>query len=225
MSFRKGNQDKNRKQTGGEPATTEDARFTSALSAPIFNKLKSKDTSKVQIDDRFKALLTDDRFHVAPGDAVDAYGRKKKQRGSKKQDFAQQELNKLYKIEGEGEAEEKIKEKGVTGKGKGKGADGQSAEDRLDYLTRLARGEIDDSDDQSGSGSSSGDDQDSDNEEEEEEEEEEDDDELDDDVVDGFTRSALAVPGDDEDVEYGDATKRISVLHCDWENIKAEDLM
>lgn len=224
-----------------------DERFTSALAAPIFNKIGGKDSNKVQIDDRFKSILTDERFRVVPGEVVDAYGRKKK---SKKQgDLALKELHRLYKIEGadgEGEGEEgedEVKEEVVVdedkvsnkkkGGKKGKASNNatveggaKSMEDRLDYLTKLARGEI------SGSDSSSDSDSDSDSDGFEKDEEVEgadssDEEEYDSDVVDEITKSALAIPGDEDsdEAEYGQATRRISILNCDWENIKATDLM
>jgi hypothetical protein len=34
----------------------------------------------------------------------------------------------------------------------------------------------------------------------------------------------LVIPGTEE-VALGDATKRIAIENCDWDNIKAEDLM
>ena len=217
----------------------QDERFAKALNAPIFNKIGGKDGGKVQIDDRFKSILTDERFRVNPGASVDAYGRKKK--SQKQGDLALKELNRLYKIddatasdetkggdaeeeeEEEDEEEEDEEEENVkTKKGKKKGEPSESMEDRLDYLNKLARGEVSGSDSDDSSDDNDGfENEGSDSGEGESEEE------YDSDVVDKLTKSALAIPGDeDSDVaEYGEATRRISILNCDWENIKAEDLM
>ncbi len=83
-------------------------------------------------------------------------------------------------------------------------------EDRLDYLTKLARGEVDaDSDSESESDNES-----------EEQEEEDDDEEV--------NENEESVDYDlDEDVVYEDveSTYRLAIQNCDWENIKATDLL
>jgi hypothetical protein len=40
----------------------------------------------------------------------------------------------------------------------------------------------------------------------------------------GENGGALAIPGGGA-VELGDATDRVAILNCDWEHIKAVDLM
>jgi hypothetical protein len=98
-----------------------DERFKSMHSAPIFKKI-GREKHKIKLDDRFKPLLTDNKFRVKPGDVVDSYGRK-----SKKDSSAIKELKEFYEIE----PEEKI----VVAK--------TSFESKLDWLNKLSRGEID----------------------------------------------------------------------------------
>ena len=199
----------------------DDERFSAVLSAPVFKNL-SKEKHKVEIDDRFKSMLTDDRFKVLPGGSVDAYGRKKKSKHGKS------ELEELYQVGGdEEEGNEEVEEKPTSKGGKakdskssGKGAKAEM-EKRLDYLTKLARGEISDENESDEDSDEEGDDM----------EEDEDDDEVIEvspeeweaiQLLNG--KSPLDVP-EEEDVETGEPTKRISILNCDWENIKATDLM
>ncbi|GMF12588.1 unnamed protein product [Phytophthora lilii] len=67
---------------------------------------------------------------------------------------------------------------------------------RLDYLNRMARGEL-----ESGSDSSDSDSEDSDDEE-----------------------TAVAEKEEEEDIPMGEETKRFAVLNCDWTRIRAVDL-
>jgi hypothetical protein len=123
--------------------------------------------------------------------------------------------------------------------------------DRVDYLNKLARGEISCSDD-----SDSTDDDDSqqevedDNENEEEaiDEEEVSEEDSDDDMeIDEEEQLAIALlkgkspldiptatlqgeegeeeQDETEEIELGEATRRLSILNCDWDNIRAEDIM
>jgi hypothetical protein len=192
----------------------QDDRFVLQLSAPIFKK-SSNQRNKVVLDDRFKSVLTDERFRSAPGGTVDKYGRKKKK--SIENAFAAKELKEFYTVEN---TEEAVDDSSST-KTFGKVVAKQDAEERLDYLTKLARGEVDaldgsDSDSDSGdmediassSDSSGG---------------EEDMDVMEDDSV--IKQSVLDIP-DSAAVEYGEeATKRLAVLNCDWEHLKATDIM
>lgn len=200
----------------------EDARFAKVLSAPVFKNI-SKEKHKVEIDDRFKGMLTDDRFKVLPGGSVDAYGRKKKQKAG-----TEKEIEELYQVpagnnsddnEDNEDDAERIGKKSKKGSGKQPAASSKKGkiEDRLDYLTKLARGEVSGSDDSDSDSDASDSDEDDDNSDDMEEEE-------DGDVVILNGKSPLDVQ-EEEDVEYGEATKRISILNCDWDNIKAQDLM
>lgn len=194
----------------------EDDRFSNLVGAPIFKK-SSKSKNKVVLDDRFKSVLTDERFRVTPGNSVDSYGRKKKKVVG--EDRALKELQNFYEVEkAEVEEEQEVSQPEKKKKTKDSSTKGDYA-DRLDYLTKLARGEIsgssdDESDEESESyevDSASGDSSD---------------DYDEDDDAEGLSnkKSPLDIAGEEE-MEYGEATKRISVLNCDWESIKAEDLM
>ena len=143
-------------------------------------------------DSRFSAL-TSDRFDFVPG-KVDKYGRKNKKG---KQD--------------------KIKQSKSFGNNQNKSNKTTGAEKRLDYLTRLSRGEI------SGDSSSSDEDNDSD------------DNDNDDNVDLKKSNKKSLIDGDDDNGEEGDemseevehiedATTRLAIQNCDWMHIKAEDL-
>lgn len=187
---------------GGEAPVVQDERFSSMLSAPIFKKT-SNQQNKVVLDDRFRSVLTDERFRTAPGNAVDKYGRKKKH--AVEDQFAAKELEQFYKVD-ESQATE------ASAKGSKKPKESGKAEDRLDYLTKLARGEVYMSSDDSDA-SSEADDSSSSSDEDEEEEAEE------------AKKGPLELV-DEDDVEYGaESTRRLAVLNCDWEHLKATDIM
>lgn len=194
----------------------------------LFTKSK-RSSKKVKVDERFKKVLTDDRFRAAPGQ-VDKYGRKNKTGKAQ----AQRELSEFYEIEdGEGnevEAEPEVLSSKAKGKGKGhqnpRGNKGQAAgkgkseeemETRLDYLSRLARGEVSDEDSDSESG---GDDDDS-----EASTSSSDDEDGDVDAEEG-AKGPLDIP-DDEVIEEDSvpSTRRLAIQNCDWENVKAKDLL
>lgn len=152
----------------------------------------------MQIDQRFAAALKDERFQSVQG-KYDKYGR----RIEKKEN----ELKKFYRLdEDEGEEEEtKAKAKAPSPTTKSddddEDADATVAKNsekisRLDYLNRMARGEL-----ESGSDSSDSDSEDSDDEEAE-----------------------AAAKEEEEDIPMGEETKRFAVLNCDWTRIRAVDL-
>ena len=147
------------------------------------------------MDERFREVLQDKKYVNVPG-GVDKYGRKRKSKSAK------EELKEFYTIEEDEEVEKVEKEK----------KPGVSMENRLDYLTKLSRGDIsgDSSGDDSGDDASSSDD----------------DDESDDERSDSNAKSALAID-DDEIVEEegGEATKRLAIQNCDWENLRAVDIL
>ncbi len=168
----------------------EDDRFKDIYNAPLFQKM-ARMTSNAKLgdeDSRFSALKSD-KFDFVPG-KVDKYGRrnqKGKEDKTKKSQFFDKNQNKSNKSTG--------------------------AEKRLDYLTRLSRGEI------SGDSSSSSEDDDSDE----------------DDIANKSNKKALVDSVDgrveeeddisEEEVEHiEDATTRLAIQNCDWMHIKAEDL-
>jgi hypothetical protein len=222
----------NRSSGDAPRSVVKDPRFSSMHSAPIFKKTQ-KDSKKITVDERFQKVLTDDRFRAVPG-AIDIYGRKAK-KGAKS--AAEKELDSFYQIDNSAAIPDEetgittdstaAKNKGKTSNTKGKGADsskGDEAETRLEYLNRLARGDV--------SGSDSDDSSDS----EEERFSDVDSDDSDQDAVatDESTgkkqRGPLDIPEDeyeeeDEEGEEGHATCRLAILNCDWDSLKAQDLM
>lgn len=191
-----------------------DDRFSSMHSASTFKKSK-KDSFKVKVDDRFKALLTDERFQSVPGQ-VDQYGRKVKNKGN--QDKIVNEMKQFYEMEQDDDKEpESIKAKAQPKKDK-------TGTDRLEYLNKLARGEISDEEsssdsDDSDSSSGSSDDASSDDGSSDEER-------RDTKGKSKAQKSALSIPGQDEPEMVADvSSNRIAIQNCDWENLSAEDIM
>ncbi|RYH27196.1 hypothetical protein EON65_13895 [archaeon] len=212
---------KNKAKLERKAVEIQDERFASALSKPIFRPV-SKDKHKTILDDRFQSLLTDEKFSVLSKSKVDQYGRKVK----KSKDKQDNELENLYKQENDKKEVEEPTPKS-TQRSKQPQEKKQSMEDRLDYLSKLARGEIDpsgsdssdssdDEDDSSSTSSSSSSDSLSDTGSHED--------------TGHFNRikqkkSALSVP-EAAEVEYGEeVTDRLAVLNCDWEHMKAADIM
>ena len=141
---------------------------------------------------------------------MDAYGRKK---SKSKASSAKDELKEFYEIEEDNEEPSSTKKKS-----------GSDPESRLDYLNRLARGEIsgsssdsDDSSSEDGEGDNASGDSSSDN---------------DSDDGEGM-EDPFAVPGDE--VEYAgdnseasgliEDSRRLAIQNCDWEKVTAEDLL
>jgi len=188
---------------------SDDARFSAMHTASTFNTAR-KESHKVKLDGRFKGVLTDSRFRAAPGQ-VDRYGRKGKSKGN-----ASKELEQFYQIE---EPTTEATERENSGKPKAKGSTKSSTEDRMEYINRLSRGEIAESSSSSSSSDASDAESDSDS-------------SSGDDDTQGEQatkkRSVLDIPqeeGEDEDVPTGDSSRRLALMHCDWDNIKAEDLL
>ena len=206
-----------------------DSRFSSMHNAPIFKKIK-KDNNKITVDERFQTVLTDDRFRAVPG-TIDIYGRKSKKSTKA---AAEKELNSFYQIEDnsildDGAAELSKSTSTTTpsknvmanrNSAKAEGLKHEDPETRLEYLNRLARGDV------SGSSSDESDDlaEDSDV--------DTDDSDGEGAATDDRSGSKQAGPLDiysDED-EEGDgeeahATCRLALLNCDWDNLKALDLL
>ena len=188
-----------------------DDRFSAMHTSAIFKQSK-KDNFKVKVDDRFKTLLSDERFQSAPG-KVDKYGRKIKNKDSVKK--VAEEMKEFYDIETE-EVEDK-QEKSQQPKAK-PGPSGQSMDSRLDYLNKLARGEVSDEDSSSSGSEDSGSESESDEEDSEEDETEH--------TAGKSTKSALDIPDQPEPEFATDiSSTRIAIQNCDWENVSAEDIM
>lgn len=191
-----------------------DHRFDSMHTAPIFKQSK-KDSFKVKVDDRFKSVLSDTRFQSVPG-KVDKYGRKTKTKdGANK---VVKELKEFYDIDGD-DNETAVPEHQQTSNKPSK-PHGGSMDSRLDYLNKLARGEI--------SEESSSDDS---SEAEDESESSDESDQSDDDLVaqqqgSSSRKSALAIPEQPEPELSADVSStRVAIQNCDWENLSAEDIM
>lgn len=163
---------------------------------------------------------------------MDKHGKKKS--GSKKK--AASDLKSFYNIEDTDSS-------GTKAKAPSEGED--KAESRLDYLSKLSRGEISGSGSESDSDDSGGSDQDSDN------ESSSDDSDSDDDFS-SRKGGALSIPGDeimtskrrrnpqdvlevdqlpvdeeqssDNDVDV-ETSNRLAIQNCDWDNMSAEDIM
>ena len=206
-----------------------DSRFSSMHNAPIFKKIK-KDNNKITVDERFQTVLTDDRFRAVPG-TIDIYGRKSKKSTKA---AAEKELNSFYQIEDnsipDDDATEHSKSPITTTSSKSvvanrnkttvEGFKPEDPETRLEYLNRLARGDV------SGSSSDESDDLG------EESDVDTDDSDGEGAATDDRSGSKHVGPLDiyiDED-EEGDgeeahATSRLALMNCDWDNLKALDLL
>lgn len=191
-------QKKQSKKDSEQYEVVSDKRFADVLSAPVFKPLSSTKHKQTEVDERFSGIENDKRFSILPGSGMDARGKKTSKSSAKASNN---------------------KETGDPKSSSTKNMKAIEMEERLEYLTKLARGEV--------SGSESED------EAEDNEQSIDDSDESDDDeeasralVIKG--KSPLDIPGgeeSEEEVELGEATNRISILNCDWDNIRAEDLM
>lgn len=191
-----------KKQQTKNDSTTTDARFQSMLTDPIFKKAP-RNNHKLKVDDRFKGVLSDDRFRLAPGD-IDRYGRNTK---DKKKSLSE-DLQDFYEVEDSQNGESASHEQ----------KDGQEEiMSRLDYLTKLSRGEISESSSEAEDDGVFVDDGD---ESEDDSQGDAQDDKEQDDLGNEFEEEF------EEDILTGDIScQRLAVQNCDWEHIKAEDLM
>ncbi|CAM9912486.1 unnamed protein product, partial [Choristocarpus tenellus] len=107
MSGRRGMKGKGKRRKEGRTMGTmddlpvvADTRFKSMHTAPAFQRIKP-DERKVELDERFSAVLSDPRFQV-PTAPVDKYGRKTKRSST----HAKNQLKAFYKVKETGEEEE-----------------------------------------------------------------------------------------------------------------------
>jgi hypothetical protein len=98
---RRNRENKTTKKEGSKPAAIEDDRFSKAQYDPRFLKPKKND-NKVKIDNRFKAMLKNDK-EFGDRAKVDQYGRKVKS-------TVKQDLSKFYELEDEESSEEEVDE-------------------------------------------------------------------------------------------------------------------
>ena len=85
---------------GGAPPVVTDSRFAIAHTAPNFKRMQ-KDKHKVTLDERFSAVLTDERFSL-PDSKYDKYGRKQTTKKS-----AKDALSAFYTLEEGGDNDDK----------------------------------------------------------------------------------------------------------------------
>jgi hypothetical protein len=189
-------------------ADTDDNRFKDMHTGATFSSTRS-DSHKVKLDSRFEGVLTDSRFRNAPGQ-VDRYGRKNKKSGDK---AASKELEQFYEID---KPEDELS-KGR--KGKPSKIPSDSGMDRMEYINKLSRGEISESSSDSSDGSDEDDDSGTSSDDEEE---------LNRRELETKKRSVLDIPlvnEESEEIPTGESSRRLAILHCDWDHIKAEDLV
>ncbi|CAH0479209.1 unnamed protein product [Peronospora belbahrii] len=182
-----------------------DQRFHKVHNDPRFARNVER-KNKLQIDQRFAGALKDERFQSVQG-KYDKYGRRIEKKDN--------ELKKFYCLEEKEEEEDEEQPISSDPEDKAMAEDVPSTTSfddkdgdstivkkneklsRLDYLNRMARGELG-----SGSESSDSDSEDSDDDEAE----------------------AVSKKDEGEDIPMGEETKRFAVLNCDWTRIRAVDL-
>jgi hypothetical protein len=182
-----------------------DDRFST--SNPLFKKSTVK-KKKVLVDERFKSVLNDDKFISVPG-SIDKYGRKTK----KASKDAKRELSDFYQIEEDEQVNNNLSNHARTGPLPSK-TQRMTEEQRMEYLIKLSRGEVEGTEsDDSSSEASSTDDDDSQIKGES--------------LVENSQTSSLGPLDldDPREVSTGEATNRIALQNCDWENLQAQDIM
>ena len=194
-------------------------------SKPHFRKPSSK-LSKIVIDERFSAALTDSRFQL---DIRDKYGRKSKKRNRALK--AKEDLGAFYTIDDakRGDDDKKDQEKNDEERGSNVTPQGDTVEvrrkesddkaavghsdptSRIAYLTALSRGELDVSsssspDDSNDSSNSSDSEPDSDGEREE-------------------GKAGVLDPTNRETIKLtNESSTFLAVMNMDWENVRAVDI-
>jgi len=164
MGKKSGRKGSKKKSTGDDPdfdsTIASDPRFASALHHPKFRKSseRAKDNA-IELDERFSAVLTDERFSV-PG-----VTKKKKKKNEKNTSFVNEELSEFYTIKKEHSEDDKSSDsENSSSSSESEKDDGPEIDDpeaRIAYLNALSRGQIscssddESSDDERSIGSSS----------------------------------------------------------------------
>jgi hypothetical protein len=230
-----------------------DERFSQAQNDPRFMRMP-RTSKKVKIDDRFKKMFDDENFSVyggklgkigaigtkLHGKVVDKYGRRtgeESERGRKEK--AREDLNEYYDLEEEEEEEEGVKKekKGSGRKGGSIDVDRRTApEIDEDLARRLEKsrdrmrgvGLGDSSSSSSGSGS---DDDDDDDDDSIDTSDDDDDDDLEGTLLSDSEEGVLAnyaerrETGHESSVPEQEATKRLALVNCEWQQIRAVDIL
>eukprot|EP01104_Vermistella_antarctica_P010596 TRINITY_DN2837_c2_g1_i2.p1 TRINITY_DN2837_c2_g1~~TRINITY_DN2837_c2_g1_i2.p1 ORF type:complete len:902 (-),score=391.39 TRINITY_DN2837_c2_g1_i2:8-2713(-) len=225
------------KQAKSNEKISQDGRFSKVLSDPRFRREK-KDSLKLTIDKRFKGVFEDDRFKSTH--TVDKYGRKV---GPSKMD----DMKKFYKMDDDSERDnDDDADDDVPSEDEDNESDEGEDEDNRFKMTKTMKKEKKASTKAPTSDENQDEDDDDDEEEKEEEEEgfdgarfggrglgdtnweefgsssedEEDDEDGDRRVV------YIGDEGEqDEVIESEDVSNRLAVVGCDWDQIKAVDLL
>eukprot|EP00743_Colponemidia_sp_Colp-15_P005405 GILK01005810.1.p1 GENE.GILK01005810.1~~GILK01005810.1.p1 ORF type:complete len:778 (-),score=263.36 GILK01005810.1:116-2449(-) len=219
---------------GGNSAVISDPRFARVHSDPRFMRVPKKHR-KVTIDSRFKSMFEDDNFTST--NIVDKYGRAMKKAPA-------ENLKKYYRLEGEDEEddrkpavgddvdseeeeeEEEQIETHITPKGKHQKASSESKKTKKMVKRQESSDEEEEEEQQEEEGEGN------------EEEEEEDEDkgtpsgfvwnevsssEEEDEAVEDADLGVDLYQAED-DIPTGEETKRLAVMNCDWDKVKAVDL-
>ena len=191
----------------------------------------------MKVDERFQSLLKNESFQSFKSDSsskMDQYGRKqqrlRKSKKSSSKAIASNDILDYYDVESDAKEVLPVNSDAPS---RTNTATADNNLPRLDYLTKLARGEI--SGDSSDASSSDGELDNSD-----------DDDDADDDAssessnngdkvgldqqqqpsTSSNQRSALSIPYQSEPELSADIqSNRLAIQNCDWENVSAQDLM
>lgn len=186
----------------------------------------------MKVDERFQSLLKNESFQSFKSDSsskMDQYGRKQQRlRKSKKASskaIASNDILEYYDVKSDAK---KVLPVSSDAPSRTSTATADNNLPRLDYLTKLARGEI--SGDSSDASSSDGDDSDDDDDASSESSDNADKLELDQQQQQPSTssnqRSALSIPYQSEPELSADIqSNRLAIQNCDWENVSAQDLM
>jgi hypothetical protein len=188
----------------------------------------------VKVDERFQSLLKNESFQSFKSDSsskMDQYGRKQQRlRKSKKASskaIASNDILDYYDVESD---DKKVLPVSSDAPSRTSAAAADNNLPRLDYLTKLARGEI--SGDSSDASSSDGELDNSDDDDDDDDASSESSDNGDKVGLDqqpstsSNQRSALSIPYQSEPELSADIqSNRLAIQNCDWDNVSAQDLM
>ena len=132
-------------------------------------------------------------------------------RGKKKKKNAKDDLREFYEIEEENEVDSVAASSSQVKPNKNSDKS-QSMETRLEYLNKLARGEISEASESDSEQPSASSDSDSDSSDAAS-------------VSSETSYDPLHIPGDEPLMENVDNVKRLSIQNCDWDNVRAVDLL